>query len=418
MIRRDDLLTKESPDCLEVFQLTVEQGIPSSHVYMEAQIFHPDSRRFALHCDALPHGGKPLSPRHRFLLCDLDAGGALTPLTDEIGATAPSVDPTGKWMYYFVTEESTLNGGRFSLMRVGLDGLHRQTVCVVDSPLPGISSIPSNLYPLSTISSDGKRLAISAFVGDGVADNPDFGLIVFDLERGCAEVVMVDPFLGNAHAQYCRSTDPSLMHDLLIQHNHGCRVTPHGEAVSGLDAAGVDIHVIRDDGTNLRDVPVGRDRIEYCQGHQCWRGTSEWIIVGNGIADPAQKHGWGQQLIECRAADYVGHIGRKTPGAVRHHLSRDFGVPDFRHFQTDRSGERIVSDCGPFDEGGRLFFGRLGRAGEAAARWTYLLDLKCSDRSEAHAHPFLSPDGSKAFFNSDESGLLQAYMLTGLENLS
>jgi Tol biopolymer transport system component len=29
-------------------------------------------------------------------------------------------------------------------------------------------------------------------------------------------------------------------------------------------------------------------------------------------------------------------------------------------------------------------------------------------------HPFLSPDGTMGFFNSDESGLLQAYMITGL----
>jgi hypothetical protein len=29
-------------------------------------------------------------------------------------------------------------------------------------------------------------------------------------------------------------------------------------------------------------------------------------------------------------------------------------------------------------------------------------------------HPFLSPDGKSAFFNSDESGTLQAYMIRGL----
>jgi Tol biopolymer transport system component len=33
----------------------------------------------------------------------------------------------------------------------------------------------------------------------------------------------------------------------------------------------------------------------------------------------------------------------------------------------------------------------------------------------SHIHPFLSPDGRMAFFNSDESGRLQAYMIRGLE---
>ena len=32
----------------------------------------------------------------------------------------------------------------------------------------------------------------------------------------------------------------------------------------------------------------------------------------------------------------------------------------------------------------------------------------------SHIHPFLAPDGKTAFFNSDESGTLQAYAITGL----
>jgi Tol biopolymer transport system component len=33
----------------------------------------------------------------------------------------------------------------------------------------------------------------------------------------------------------------------------------------------------------------------------------------------------------------------------------------------------------------------------------------------SHIHPFLSPDGRTAYFNSDESGTLQAYMIRGME---
>ncbi len=36
---------------------------------------------------------------------------------------------------------------------------------------------------------------------------------------------------------------------------------------------------------------------------------------------------------------------------------------------------------------------------------------------DAHIHPFLSPDGKVAFFNSDESGIVQAYVVRGLETL-
>ncbi|MFH1568944.1 MAG: hypothetical protein ABIL09_13180 [Gemmatimonadota bacterium] len=100
MRARPDLLTAPSPPGLEVYQLTAE-ALPSCHIYMEAQIFTPDSRRFLLHRSAHPHGSDPRDPEHRYLLCDLERGGELTPLTAEKGATAPSVTPDGEILYYF-----------------------------------------------------------------------------------------------------------------------------------------------------------------------------------------------------------------------------------------------------------------------------------------------------------------------------
>ena len=61
---RPDLLTAGSPAGLEVVQLTTE-AIPSSHVYMEAQIFTPDSRRLVLHRSAHAHGSDKEDPEHR-----------------------------------------------------------------------------------------------------------------------------------------------------------------------------------------------------------------------------------------------------------------------------------------------------------------------------------------------------------------
>ena len=66
------------------------------------------------------------------------------------------------------------------------------------------------------------------------------------------------------------------------------------------------------------------------------------------------------------------------------------------------------------DQGGRLFLADLGAPGREAARnWRYLLNPNSSGKKEAHLHPFLSPDGQTGFFNSDESGLLQAYLVRG-----
>lgn len=418
MIPRPDLRTEQSPGECEIFQLT-NRKLPACHIYMEAQIFTPDSKRLILHEAAAPHGGLAGDPRHRYLLCDLENHGELIPLTDEPAVTAPSLSPDGQLMYYFTYPDLGINQGSFALKRVNLNGTGRETIAVIDAPLPGGDAIPSKLYPLSTIASDGRHIAISTMLSDGENAPPDNGILVFDTETGDGEELRLDPDFTNIHPQYCRSSNPTRKHDLMIQHDHGRTRTVTGEKASEFDRFGVDIHLIRDDGTNLRDLPVGRDGREYCQGHQCWRGEREWGMVGTGKADPKHKHGWGGELVECLPANFVGHLGKRTPGATRNVISDSFpGIPDFHHFQTERTGQLLITDCGPSDEGCTLWLARLDDPGKGPARdWIYLLDIHTANCSAGHPHPFLSPDGSKGFFNSTESGVLQAYMVTNLESI-
>ncbi|GAF72227.1 unnamed protein product, partial [marine sediment metagenome] len=166
MQERNDLLDAASAPGLEVVQLT-EEDVPSCHIYMEAQVCTPDSRYLVLHRAADAHGRTRWNnPEHRYMLCDTEEG-ELLPLTDEMNVTGPSLSPDGKWMYYFV--DDTQSPGKkpaVALKRVSLDGLTRETLIVVDTPLPGSNRCPSQLYDLSTISSDGRRLATSARVGE------------------------------------------------------------------------------------------------------------------------------------------------------------------------------------------------------------------------------------------------------------
>ena len=160
-------------------------------------------------------------------------------------------------------------------------------------------------------------------------------------------------------------------------------------------------------------MPWGRDGNEFCQGHQCWRGRTTWAITSTGCRKPPEA-----QLIEGRAAPHAGHVGIKTPGGVRNDLSRDFPDPHFYHFATDIAGKRLISDAGPLGKDASIYLAELGRArqgpGQPSSR--YLLSPRSSCDKTAHIHPFLSPDGTMAFFNSDESGILQAYMIRGLEH--
>jgi len=411
---RPDMVDEGSPDEIEIVQLT-EEDAPASHVYMEAQIFTPDSKRLVLHRSATAHGSDQHDPEHRYLVCDIEAGCSLRPITDEIGATAPSVSPDGRLLYYFVNETES-GGGTLTLKRVAMDGTGRETLMVVDSPLRGTSYRPSRIYPLSTISSDGRRLALSCFLGDGRTEKAPFGLMIFDLDAGEVRLVLEGTSWCNIHPQCSRSLGPEQSHDILVQENHGCEYDAAGKYTVLVAGDGADIHVIRDDGTDFRNMPWGRDGNERCQGHQCWRGRTNRAITSTGTRRPPEC-----QLIEGIAAPHAGlrhgeagHVGINTPGGIRNDLSRSFGDPEFCHFGVDIAGQRLITDCKPDS----IWLAELPEAdGEPVGKWTYLCRSGSSWKKEAHVHPFLSPDGTMGFFNSDESGMLQAYAVRGLERL-
>lgn len=408
MKERPDFLGEGSPEGLEVFQLTTEEKVPASHIYMEAQIFTPDSKRLILHRSAHPHGSDPRDPEHRYLICDLEGDGELVPITEEAGATAPSVSPDGSRLYYFVNQ-TEVGGGRLILKKVEMDGTGREELLVIDQPLPGTTFRPSRPYPLSTISADGKRLAISAFLGDGRVENAPWGLLVFDLEGGTVELILHGQSWCNVHPQYSRSTDPDEGRDLLIQENHGNLCDPHGAFEKLVGGEGADIHVIRDDGTRMRDLPWGRDGNEFCQGHQCWIGRSARAITSTGTRQPQSA-----RLIAGKPIDHVGHLGAGTAGGWRNDLTRELPQPDFYHFATDIAGRKFITDAGPKDRGGALWLAELAEDEEASLQKViFLLNPGSSWQKDTHIHPFLSPDGKAGFFNSDESGLLQAYTVRG-----
>jgi len=408
MIPRPDLVHPMAPEGVEVFQLTNE-NVPSSHVYMEAQIFAPDSRRFVLHRSAHPHGSDKKDPEHRYLLCDLDNDGELTPLTFETGATAPSVSPDGRYLYYLV-DETELGGGRLTLRRVRLDGTERETLVVLDTPLPGTYYRPSRMYPLSTISSDGKRLATSCYLGDGEHEEIANGLIVFDIPSGEVWAPLVGPTWGNVHAQYCRSLDPRAARDILVQEDHDRRYDTSGRQLDPVRGLGIEIHVIRDDGTAMRNLPWGRDGNERCQGHQCWIGRSTRALTSTVLGEPDE-----QQVIEGNVVPFAGHVGLQSPGGYRNNLTRDHPAPHFYHFATDIAGDRFIVDCSPrAGQHAGVYVARIPDDGHSPlVDLTPVADPKSSWRKDTHVHPFLSPDGRAGFFNSDESGTLQAYMVRG-----
>lgn len=421
LIPRLDLLDDRSPAGLEVFQITSDPDVPACHISMEARVFTPDSKYFLLHRGVGVQSFDHKTPGHQFLVCDAETG-ELAPVTDEAGVTAPSVSPDGKCFYYFV-DESTIGRGGVKLRRRNMDGSDAVTLAVLDARLPGTQFRPSMPNPLSTISSDGMRLAVSFFLGDGRNSGAPYGLVVFDLQTGEHHLAVLGTSFRNIHAQYCRSSDPELARDILIQENHGGFSTPDGRRVgAGGNSRGADIHVIRDDGQHLRNLPWGRVENEWCSGHQCWRGTTPWVVgslVSGTVEDLSRKRS-RLHVMESLPVAHWGHRGADTPNGIRNRICRGVPDPHFNHIATNQAGDRLIADYRvSWDPGvdmrDAIYLMELGRPGEDGARVIhYLMSSGSSWRQSAHVHPCFSPDGRTALFNSDESGQTQAYLIRNL----
>ncbi len=404
---RPNLIPDAEQDQLEIIQLTTDT-LSCSHIYMEAQIFTPNSRRLIVQRSGHPHGSDPKDPEHQFLICDLDDKCRLTPITTEPGTTGPSISPDGSFLYYFVNETEP-GSGTLTLKRVRMDGTERETIYVLDHHIPDTEFRLSRPYPLSTISSDGKRIAISGFLGDGNSVGAPWGLLVFEIDAPSVRMILHGPSWCNIHPQYSRQLETDASHDLMVQENHGNTVSTDGQLVQLVSGAGADIHLIRDDGTDFRNLPWGRDGNEHCQGHQCWVGRSDLGITSTGTREPAEA-----QLISGHAAPHGDHDGLNTPRGFRNDLSRSFENPDFYHFSTDIAGKRLITDAGPRDGGGAVWLFDLPDNDDAPlSNARKVAAPRSSWTKQTHIHPFLSPDGKSGFFNSDETGTLQAYMVRG-----
>ena len=186
-------------------------------------------------------------------------------------------------------------GGRLTLKRVGLDGSEREIVYVLDHAIPETNFRLSRPYPLSTISSDGGRIAISGFLGDGQSAEAPWGLLVFEIKEPSVRLVFHGPTWCNMHPQYTRQTDPIASHDIMIQENHGNAVAADGRLEKLVSGLGADIHLIRDDGTNLRDFPLG----------QGW----ERVLSGASVLAGEMRHGHHEHL-DARTRRKTAHLGK------------------------------------------------------------------------------------------------------------
>ncbi|MCD6507566.1 PD40 domain-containing protein [Candidatus Poribacteria bacterium] len=322
-------------------------------IYPEAPVFTPDSRRFIL-AELNPDRGR------QFCLYDFDARELIT-LTGEKGATAPSVSPDGRWMYYLVEE-----GDRLVLKRISLETFSDERLLEAERR--------GRVYPLSTISADGRRLVTAMRTGER-----EWSILRFDLDEPSVKIVFSHSEIPNAHPQYHRGG----RYDLLIQENTGHRMDERGKFVRLTDELGATMFIIGDDGSNLRRLKIGRDGKVRVQGHQCWLGVSDEVIATLSTKS-------GHPVVRIKAGD------------PEYRLISD--KAHFWHVHSSLDGRWFVCDI---IGSGEIVVGSV-ETGEH--RMICRSEASCGASQHTHPHPAISPDRRKVIFNSDKTGIPQVYV--------
>ncbi len=409
-----EFLDADSPTGLEVYRLAPDEST-CSLVYPDVPAFLEDGRRMIMNAESGPQ------------ICHLDEQCRCQPLRElapDIGRFVLASD--GRHIVYQAADP-----GKDQVVFNRLDVRTGQ----IDAGILGLTgNIPETALPVSmlhceTVSHDATRLAGVIYLDHGQRRDGRYAIWVADTQTGEFRIICAQPH-SKTHLRYCPITQPPFCYDLMLQMNHGSRTDENGKVERHLGPPsdlGVDIHIMRDDGTHWRDLPWGRDGEESCIGHQLWRGDDQGAITitlqnmdnSYGWADGSEQHvvaGW-----PVDADPDAEHAGRKGREDRRAWLSEGFPRPRFCHLAMDASGLKLVLDTFPIFTGTRA--GMLVYIADAdnergRLRFQYLLNSGVTFMSKSlggyHAHPIISPNGREVFFNSNLFGSPAAYMVRNL----
>ena len=292
-----------------------------------------------------------------YWLCEVGTW-RLYQMTDEAPVTGPVISSDGEHLYY-VWERSARE---LVLVRRNLWSLGREEVAVARDV--------SRPYVLGTMSPDGRY---------------------YDVVEGEARVIHAHLEIFNAHPQW----EPGRGGDILIQHNRGGSLDGRGQLIRLVGPQGGALYLIDAEGENVRPLAVGTPRTPRIQGHQCWLGPTRRVLATLG--EDFERDGKKGNLVTVAEGEDASTV--MAGGPYFCHVS---AAPDGRYWICDEnpSGDVYVGSS----ETGRHAL--LARSGSVFGSPQY-----------THPHPFMSPDGRYAFFNSVRSGVPHIYVCTIPEGL-
>ncbi|MCE5216660.1 oligogalacturonate lyase family protein [bacterium] len=345
-----ELIPRLDPDTeVEVLQLTStpllhETVAPAAAAFTQDSTHLLYSRRFA----------PDLPPQ--YWLADLQQG-QLRLLLDEAGVQAPALSPDGRYLYYLKAS------GRPGLWRLCLGSLQQEQVVATRFPLASCGC--------GAVRHDGAAFAVCGQVSDDL-----WAIVRFDLVHREAEVILQSPALAQATVEYAPQSSP----DLLICPAGGDRTFSAGY--------GPGLQVIADDGTNLRQVPLGNSDLSLP------RGSCHW--AGKGRLATAVLH--RDTPDEAFADDRLVTLALEGEDLRVMAQGRHFGG-----FDVSRDGRWWVAVEAPTAD---LWIGsvRTGRAELLVQTHACVGVPRCTNPS-----PLFSPDARYVAFHSNCTGVPQVY---------
>ncbi len=405
---------------LEVFRVTTNPDHDTHCAAMHSSfaLFTPDSRRCVI--ERQNGQGRGDDWKMEYLLCDMEDGFSLRLLTDEDRARGPILSRDGKVMYYW-DDQSASDKPRILLKQIDLNTFRRETLLVVDTPVPGIGRIPrgGQMYDMSSLRRDGKRLAAScSFYTD---NDPQYGTVVVDLEKMRVHGFQFETYNWRPNGLYYRGDDPRYLDHMMMCRSHfrsGTDTQGKWYSKAEPDYPGWStLHIVTDEGRRVAGLPIG-DKGEGVD-HPAWRG-GKYEIVTHTSSTKTAPYWRGIMLcadpIVCSAADAVK--GCRIPGGRRFELTRKIVRPDECHHSWDQSGTRVVADTEgwagrgtpvPMGPSAHLWIGTvIEKAGEDPyVLPKFLLNPRSSWTGNywTEVQPAMSPDGKTILFNSDWLGV-------------
>ena len=421
-VERDEFRTPCSPRDIRVVQITSDTTRDSEAFYLDLNSWTADGKRLAFHRGPSDDGARPAG----FWLCDVENAFEIAPI-HEYRNYRPGFESAGDSEYGCVLEPAgscayllERRSDRMLVSRLPLDRPdRREAVCEAPAPLLARGSL--------SISADGERVCCGVFLGDGRREGAPWGAYVFDVRRGTWRSIEFGNGYRNMHCQYSHDPDSRFSHDILLNASlprfaDGSWLTPPDgswrfkDLPTLPDDLGGAYTVVRDDGTDWRMVPLGRDSNMRNGGHNTWRGRT-YSVVGSAYHTPPER--WRAPLLEAAplpiGTEADAWLGQRHPNARCVDLTRRLARADSCHFGFDASGVHFVSDTDGYAkaEYSFLYVGtHVQRPGDDPRVETrYLLLPRTSWKTQpAHPHPYLSPDGRYVVFQSDFTGRPQVYV--------